>query len=237
MPCPGLPLGRPVAVIALHGQLEAVAWAAAQAAPGARVGFVQTVGGALPGPLSYAVRELRARDLLAGHLTAGPAFGGADGEAVSVAGAIHAGLTTLGWSAAIVGPGPGIVGSGSALGHGGLAALDSAHAALALGARAIVVPRLSSGDPRARHRGLSHHSATVLELLLQPVEVAVPTELSDHPPALARHRVRPAETDLDGYRAAGLGTRTMGRSIDEDELFFRAALAGGHVLGEEIAGV
>lgn len=234
---PGLPLGCPVAVIALHGQLEAVAWAAAQSAPGARVGFVQTVGGALPGPLSYAVRELRARDLLAGHLTAGPAFGGADGEAVSVAGAIHGGLTTLGWSAAIVGPGPGIVGSGSALGHGGLAALDSVHATLALGARAVVVPRLSSGDPRARHRGLSHHSATVLELLLQPVEVAVPTELSDHPPALARHRLREAETDLDGYCATGLGTRSMGRSIDEDELFYRAALAGGHVLGEEIAGV
>jgi hypothetical protein len=29
----------------------------------------------------------------------------------------------------------------------------------------------------------------------------------------------------------------MGRSIDEDELFFRAALAAGRVLGEEIAGV
>jgi hypothetical protein len=27
----------------------------------------------------------------------------------------------------------------------------------------------------------------------------------------------------------------MGRSIDEDELFFRAALAGGTALGEEIA--
>ena len=236
-PPPGLPLERPVAVIALHGQLEPVAWAAARAAPGARVGFVQSAGGALPGTLSRAVRELRGRGLLAGHLTAGPSFGGADGESVSVAGAIHAGLTALGWHAAIVGPGPGIAGSGSALGHGGMAALDSVHAALALGARAVLVPRLSSGDPRARHRPLSHHSATVLELLLRPVDVALPVELAERPAPLARHRGRAVETDLDGYRGAGLGVRTMGRSIDEDELFFRAALAGGRVLGEEIEGV
>ena len=236
-PPPGLPLERPVAVIALHGQLEPVAWAAAETAPGARVGFVQSAGGALPGALSRAVRELRRRGLLAGHLTTGPSFGGADGEAVSVAGAIHAGLTALGWQAAIVGPGPGIAGSGSPLGHGGMAALDSVHAALSLGARAVLVPRLSSGDPRARHRPLSHHSATVLDLLLRPVDVALPAEFAERPDALARHRRREVETDLDGYRGAGLGVRTMGRSIDEDELFFRAALAGGRVLGEEIEGV
>lgn len=232
----GLPLDRPVAVLALHGQLDPVAWAAAQARPGTRLGYVQTCGGALPGPHSRAVRELRRRGLLAGHITAGTAFG-AEAEAITVAGAIHAGLTAHGWDAAVVGPGPGIVGSNSALGHGGLAALDSAHAALALGAPTVLVPRLSGGDPRPRHRGLSHHTAAVLELLLRPVDVAVPRELSERPAPLARHRPRETETDLDGYRAAGLSTRTMGRSIDEDPLFFRAGLAGGRVLAEEIAGV
>ena len=42
---------------------------------------------------------------------------------------------------------------------------------------------------------------------------------------------------MDGYRASGLPVRTMGRTIDEDELFFRAALAGGAVLAEEIHGI
>ncbi len=46
-----------------------------------------------------------------------------------------------------------------------------------------------------------------------------------------------ASVERDGYRAAGLGARTMRRSIDEDEPFFRAAPAAGRVLGEEIAGV
>ncbi|MCW3018646.1 MAG: hypothetical protein JWN10_954, partial [Solirubrobacterales bacterium] len=54
-----LPVGRPAAVLALHGQLPGVAWAFAQAAPGARLGYVQTEGGALPGGHSRTVRALR----------------------------------------------------------------------------------------------------------------------------------------------------------------------------------
>jgi hypothetical protein len=168
-----LPVERPVAVLALHGQLAAVAWAFAQGAPGGRLGYVQTEGGALPGGHSRTVRDLRARGLLTGHLTAGASFGG-EGEAITTAGALHHGLRTLGWDAAVCGPGPGIVGSSSPLGHGGIAALDSAHAALALGASTLLVARMSSSDQRARHRGISHHTLTVLDLLLEPVTVALP---------------------------------------------------------------
>ena len=225
------PIGKPVAVVFLHAQLPCVAWAVAQHHPGARIGYVQTAGGALPGALSDVARELRERDLLAGHVTAGPAFGG-ETDAISTTGAFHSGLTELGWDAAIAGPGPGILGSATALGHGGLAALDSAHAALALGCRAVLVPRMSSGDPRPRHRGLSHHTAVVLQLLLRPAIVAAPAgETERFPPG---HELREAVADLDGYRASGLPARTMGRGVEQDELFFRAALAGGAVLAEEI---
>jgi hypothetical protein len=227
---PELPIGRPAAVLALHGQLAPLAWAVAQARPAARLGYVQTAGGALPGGHSCVVRDLRESGLLDGHLTAGAAFGGADGEAITTAAALHHGLTTLGWDAAVAGPGPGIIGSGSALGHGGLTALDSAHTALALGCPTVLVARMSSTDLRARHRGLSHHTRTVLELLLAPVHVALPAghpELDDE--ELGRHdRVRRA-ADLDGYLASGLPSRSMGR---EDPLFFEAALCAGSVLAE-----
>jgi hypothetical protein len=223
--------GKPVAVLALHGQLACVAWAAAQARPGARIGYVQTAGGALPGQLSRVVRQMLDSGLLAGHVTAAPSFGGAH-EAISTPGAVHAGLTALGWDAAILGPGPGILGSATLLGHGGLAALDNAHAALALGATTIVVPRMSSGDPRPRHQGLSHHTQTVLEMMLRPVLVALPPD--EAPQLPGGHEARAGTADLDGYRASGLPTRTMGRWIDEDELFFRASLAGGSVLAGEI---
>lgn len=231
------PLARPVAVIALHAQLPCVAWAAGGRAPGARVGYVQTAGGALTGAHSRVVRDLRDRGLLAGHVTAGPAFGG-EHEAISVAGALHAAVTALEWDGAIVGPGPGILGSATTLGHGGMVAVDSAHAAMALGCSTVIVPRMSSGDQRERHRGLSHHTATALDLLLQPAIVALPEGLPGVPGEMpGSHEIRHGVADVDGYTASALPARTMGRSIDEDRLFFEAALAGGDVLGAEIRGV
>jgi hypothetical protein len=236
------PLGRPAAVFSLHGQLAPLAWALAQARPGVRAGYVQTAGGALPGALSGTVRELLERGLLADHVTAAPAYGGAR-EAITTAGAIHDGIAEQGWDVALVGPGPGILGSGSALGHGGIVALDSAHAALALGCPTALVARMSSGDPRERHRGLSHHTRTVLDLLLAPVTlpvsegIAFAGDVDGIGPALdaardAGHDVREAPADLDGYRASGLPARTMGRALDEDRLFFAAALAAGAVVAE-----
>jgi hypothetical protein len=229
----GEELGPVVVVLPLHGHLAPVAWAAAQAAPGITIGFVQTAGGALPGSLSRDVAELRRRGLLAGHITAGPAYGG-EHEAISVAGAIDAG-DRLGWDAILVGPGPGIIGSDSELGHGGMAALDNAHAALALEFPVLISPRLSASDPRERHRDVSHHTRRALELLLAPVEVAAPA--GEHVPIAIlasacgwRHRLRESPADLDGYAASGLPTRTMGRSIDEDPLFFAAPLAAGACL-------
>ena len=255
-----IPVQRPVAVLALHGQLAAVAWAFAQVAPGSRLGYVQTEGGALPGGHSRTVRALREQGLLAGHVTAGAAFGG-EGEAITTAGALHHGFRTLGWDAAVCGPGPGIVGSSSALGHGGMVALDSAHVSLALGCSTLLVARMSTSDDRVRHRGISHHTLTVLDLLLEPVTVALPAGMRspvgadlraglgavfggsmpsrpalaldvERPVRITRHDWRRATVDLRGYATSGLPTVTMGRSLTEDPLFFAAALAGGTGLAE-----
>jgi hypothetical protein len=230
---PQTPLTGAVGVLPLHGHLAPAAWGAAQARPGIRVGYVQTSGGALPGSLSRDVAELRERGLLCGHITAGPAYGG-EHEALSTVGALDA-AAALGWDAALVGPGPGILGSDTEFGHGGMAALDSAHAALSLRLSTIISPRLSSGDPRERHRGLSHHTATVVELLLAPVIVAIPsgvTELSSQIDAAGagRHRLTETPVDLDTYAASGLPTRTMGRDLADDRLFFEAPLAAGALI-------
>jgi hypothetical protein len=224
----------PVLVLPLHGHLAPAAWVAAQTWPGAKIGYVQTGGGALPGSLSRDVAELRERGLLCGHITAAPAYGG-EHEAISVAGALDAAANKLGWDAVIAGPGPGIIGSDTRLGHGGIAALDTAHASLALGLPTLISPRLSSTDPRERHRPVSHHTLTVLELLLGAVEIPVPTNEPVPIAILAtaagwRHRLREAPVDLAGYAATGLPAKTMGRSLEEDPLFFAAALAAGAAL-------
>jgi Protein of unknown function (DUF3866) len=208
-----IPLERPVAVLALHGQLAGVAWAYAQSSPGCKLGYVQTVGGALGGGHSSTVRTLRERGLLAGHLTAGAAFGG-EGEAITTAGALQHGLRALDWDAAVCGPGP--VGSrsqedaGSSLGHESMIALDSAHVALALGCPTLLVARLSSGEERARRRGISQHTLTVLDMLLQPVTVALPAGMRS-----------PVGADL----RAGLGAVFGGPMPHRPETGSRPALA------------
>lgn len=221
----------PVVVLPLHGHLAPAVWAAAHASPGLRVGYVQTGGGALPGSLSRDVKQLRERGLLCGHITAAPAYGG-EHEALSVVGALDA-ADSLDWDAILVGPGPGIIGSDTAYGHGGMASLDNAHAALSLGLRTILSPRLSSADHRDRHRGLSHHTRTVLDLLLASVEVAIPEGESEIASSLddSKHRIHFTQPDLDGYAASGLPATTMGRSLQDDPLFFAAPLAAGVLLG------
>lgn len=242
----------PVLVLPLHGHLAPSLWAAGEARPGARIGYVQTAGGSLPGSLSRDVAELRDRGLLAGHVTAGAAHGGQH-EAVTTLGALDAAGGGLGWDAIVCGPGPGILGSTTLYGHGGLAALENAHAALALGLPTLISPRLSASDPRERHRGLSHHTETVLELLLASVRVPVPEiELAgwptgeegggvDMPSVLDalhrvcddRHDVEVVPVDLEGYEKSGLPTQTMGRTLAEDPLFFAAPLAAGRALAAD----
>jgi hypothetical protein len=247
----------PVLVIPLHGHLAPAAWAAGRARPGIRIAYVQTPGGALPGSLSRDVPLLRERGLIAGHVTAGPAHGG-EREAISVIGGLDAAAEALGCDAVVAGPGPGILGSATRLGHGGMAALETAHAALALQLACLLSPRLSSSDPRPSHRGLSHHTRAVLELLLAPVRVPVPevevegwplldTEAPEGGSAQAaldglievcggRHDIAVQPVDLDGYMASGLPSRTMGRTIAEDPLFFATPLAAGRALAEAAGG-
>jgi hypothetical protein len=221
----------PVLVLSLHGQLAPAAWAAARVAPELRLGYIQTSGGALPGSLSEDVADLRRAGLLSEHVTAGPAYGG-ELEALTVVGALQAAAGPLGWDAVIAGPGPGIVGSDSELGHGGMEALHTAHASLILGLETLLAPRMSSADPRSRHRGLSHHTATVLRLLLGSVRVPCPDRSLDELREACgdRHEILPRQAPVDEYAKSGLPTSHMGRKIVEDRLFFAAALSSGDAL-------
>ena len=225
----------PVLVIGLHGHLAPAAWAfAARVAEQRRgpavLGYVQTLGGALPGALSRDVKSLLEQGLLAGHVTAGPTWGGT-GEAITTIGALDA-AGSLGWDAVIAGPGPGILGSGTTYGHGGMAALDTAHASLTLGAPTVLAPRLSSADPRPRHRGLSHHSRTVLSHLLGGVDLPLPEGSEDLADLVreigrGRHRVTIEPVEIDRFESSDLTTRTMGRGPSDDPEFFGGALAAG----------
>ena len=90
-----------------------------------RVAYVQVAGGALPLQLSDTLRALQARALIATTVSAGACFGG-DVECVTAASAF-AWAAAGGFEAVVCAIGPGIVGTASRLGHGGLAAADAAE--------------------------------------------------------------------------------------------------------------
>jgi hypothetical protein len=212
--------GLPVVCCSLHSQVAP----ACAALAGRRVAYVQVAGGALPLELSDTVRALRGRGLVAATASAGTCFGG-DVECVTVASAL-AWAAGERFDAVVATIGPGILGTASRLGHGGLAAADAANAAAALGGAPVLAVRASSGDERERHRGVSHHTRAVVDLCLGEVRVAWPRAL-DAPPWL----VDRVEVDASGWRGAceGLPLEHMGRGPEDDPWFFESAYAAGRL--------
>ena len=229
--------GAPVAVTALvlplHGHLAPAAWAAAQASPGIRVGYVQTGGGALPGvALPRRRRAARARSALRPH------HRGA-GLRRRARGAQHRRRPRRRQPPRL-GRGPGRP--------------RSRHHRL----QHRVRPR-RHGRPRQRpRRPLAAASrpcsprasppATPASATATSATTPTPSSSSSSPrstspsprertriaaaleAAPGRHRLRHAPVDLDAYGASGLPATTMGRSLQEDPLFFAAPLAAGRLL-------
>ena len=196
--------GLPVVLCTLHSQVAPVCAALA----GLRVAYVQVAGGALPVSLSETVRALKERGLVAVAVAVAPCLDG-DVETVTPAAAL-AWARAEGFDAAVCAVGPGIVGTGSRLGHGALTLADAANAATALGGRPVLAVRASEADTRERHRGVSHHTRAVLDLALGAVVVA-------------------DDAAGEGWEeaCAGLPLEHMGRGPTDDPAFFRAAFAAG----------
>jgi Protein of unknown function (DUF3866) len=218
--------GMPVVCCSLHSQVAPVC---AGLGEGRRVAYVQLPGGALPVSLSDALRALRRRGLLSVTIAVGACV---DGEVHCVTAA-----SALLWAAAqeydavVCAVGPGIVGTGTSFGHGGLAAAEAANAAAALGGFPVIAARASQADERERHRTASHHTRAVLELCLGDVAIAWP-EGWDAPDWLEPR----ADIGVDGWESAcaELPLSHMGRGPDEDPLFFAAAFAAGRLAGERL---
>ncbi len=217
--------GVPVLVGSLHSQLGVVAAVLHHARPDLRVSYVMTDGASLPLALSDLVASLRDRDLICGTVTAGHAFGG-DHEAVGVPSALQIAVEVHHADIVVCAMGPGVVGTGTALGTTALEVASIAASAAMLGAHPVVIARASSGDVRPRHQGISHHTRTALALLDRPVDVPLPPELAGSA-ELGPHRVIEVDPgDVEAALAAtGVRVTTMGRGFDADPLFFRAAAA------------
>lgn len=238
----------PVVCAPLHSMIGMVA-AGAKRSSDATVVYVMSDGAALPGAFSHLVFELREAGLLDGWISCGQAFGG-ELEAITVWTGMLAAKELLGADVIVVADGPGNLGTDTKWGVSALGSGNNLNAAAALGARPIPALRVSFADTRERHRGVSHHSLTILrDVCLVQTDVAVPALKDDEQREVvwnalrsvqleARHQLvevdgRPA---LDELVARGVEVRSMGRGVDDDPAFFLAAGAAGVLAGRMVAG-
>ncbi len=223
--------GLPVLATELLSQAAAAALAARECVPDLRVVLLWLDSAALPLAMSHLVRELREQGILRATVTTGQAFGG-DFEAVSVYSGLAVCAAAAGAELIIASQGPGNAGTGTEYGFSGMSVAEVLHAADALGGQPVLAPRMSSGDPRGRHQGWSHHTLTLLRCLRVPVSVPYPPE--GGPSAAVgeqagRHYLVPVDPGpaMPAVRAGARWLTTMGRGVDEDPLFFRSAAAAG----------
>lgn len=234
--------GLPVMAGELHSMVAPAAVGFKMAAgKHVKLAYIMTDGAALPLTLSRLVADLKEQGLIDLTITCGQAFGG-DLEAINVYSALAA-AKIAGAAGVIVAMGPGIVGTGTSLGFSGAEQAYILDAVDALGGTPIAIPRISFGDPRARHRGISHHTLTVLGKLTHcrawvPIPVLpdeeyqkVKQDLSSHR-ITEKHAVRTLEAaavvkEMEKY----LIVTTMGRTPAEDPAFFLAAAAAGILAG------
>ena len=238
--------GMPVVCAPLHSMIAAVAAGAKRAAATARVVYVMTDGAALPGAISRLVVELRGSGLLDGWITCGQAFGG-ELEAVTLWTGLIAAREVLRADVIVVSDGPGNLGTDTTWGVSALRSGESLNAVATLAGLPVPALRVSFADDRARHRGLSHHSRTILTDVCK-VACNVPVPALEEPQRSAvwdalrtagleeRHQLvevdgRPA---LEELGARGVAPTSMGRGIDDDPAFWLAAGAAGVLAGRMV---
>ncbi|MEU4549011.1 DUF3866 family protein [Nonomuraea dietziae] len=226
--------GMPVVVADLHSALPPILCGMQ---PRPRVAYVMLDGGALPAWFSMACAKLREIGWLAGVVTVGQSFGG-DVEAVTTHTGLLAARHVLEADVAIVTQGPGNLGTGTRWGFSGVSAGEAVNAAAVLGGRPVAALRISEGDKRERHIGVSHHSLTAYgRVALTPAQVVVPElpgefgeRVRDQAELLAvRHEL--VSVPVDGLYEALLDSpvklSTMGRGLEEDLAYFLASAAAG----------
>jgi hypothetical protein len=224
--------GMPVVTADLHSALPAILAAILFDRPGTTVAYVMTDGGALPAGFSRTLDFLNGH--LAGTITTGQAWGG-DLEATTVHSGLLAAKHVLSADIAIVTQGPGNLGTGTAWGFSGVAVGEAINAAGVLEGRPVGALRISGADGRSRHRGVSHHSLTAYQkVALMPADLAVPEGLDQHEleslaPLAQRHQLItvPIAGLDEALRKSPAPLSTMGRSLDDDPLYFLSAAAAG----------
>ncbi len=167
-------------------------------------------------------------------ISIGQAFGGKV-EAINLITALQYAKEKYPEALFVVTVGPGVVGSGTRYGFSGVSQAEWANIIGKFNGVPVWVPRLSGGDTRQRHFGLSHHTKTALTELTYAYSILPMPQgpLSDssiknvtedfscyehiHLTLVSEDEILPWLQEVFSDSPA---IRSMGRGFDEDRLFF-----------------
>lgn len=224
--------GIPVLVATLHSMLVPLCLQLREY--GLKTAYVMTDGAALPLAFSRNVDWLKGQGLIAGSVTCGHAFGG-DLEAVNVYSGLLAARAVWRPDIIVVAMGPGIVGTGTRWGFTGVEQGEILNAVETLHGVPVAVPRISFADSRQRHRGISHHTLTVLSRVCRVGAVVPLPKLEPEKMNFILEQLRvenlfdrlqicvEANHDIISLlKQSPIEISTMGRGVEQEEEFFLA---------------
>jgi len=231
--------GTPVIACGLHSQIVPVLAGIRMSKSDVRAVYLMTDSAALPLGFSRLYDRLKAMDWLQAAVTVGQALGG-DLEAVNVYSGMLLAKNHLKADVILICQGPGNTGTGTQWGFSGIDQGLALNAAGILNGKPIAALRISFADSRPRHRGVSHHSLTVLSrIALLPCLVPVPKlpqaeneivqQQLEEAGTAQRHTVQQVDADqaFDFMMKHASFVRTMGRTPEQDRVYFLAGCAAG----------
>lgn len=227
--------GMPVVVGTLHSMLTPFAATYKRLNPNKKLVYIMTDGAALPIYFSMNAATLKDKGLIDSTITFGNAFGG-DYECINIYTALITAKEIAKADAIFISMGPGIAGTGTKYGFTGIEQGPILDAISKLGGRPIAIPRISFADMRDRHRGISHHSITIFDEIVN-VGVEIPiTIYGEEKDSVIKNQIKEnnldkkhkieyiennrTKDDIDSY---GLKVKSMGRNYEQDSEFFDSA--------------
>lgn len=216
----------------LHSMLAPISSMLKWLNPSLKINYIMTDAGALPIQFSNTVKALKKNEIINKTVTIGNAFGG-DIECVNIYSGLVAAKEVIKSDVTIITMGPGIVGTGTKYGFSGIEQGQIIDAVNNLGGTAFIAPRISFKDTRKRHRGLSHHSLTVLSEICNTGGKLIIPHLEENKDEIIKKQLINNGL-LDKYEINyqsgndikkalnhfNLNIETMGRGIEDDLEYF-----------------
>ncbi|MBF8983024.1 DUF3866 family protein [Lutibacter sp. B2] len=229
----------PVIIGSLHSMLVPITAVLKTCLEEVKIAYIMTDGAALPIDLSNVVYNLKNKKIISNTITIGNSFGG-DLECVNIYNGLIAAKEVLKADIAVITMGPGIVGTGTKYGFSGIEQGYMIDAVNDLGGTAIAVPRISFADSRNRHKGMSHHSLTVLNQISKTSAFIPIPKFENEKYDYIKSQIENTNIGkkhnimyLDYVKVINilenteLNMSTMGRKFDKDkEYFITAGIAG-----------